>query len=73
MSDEVRELLILEGGREDVHVVMMGATDSSTTTHKLKTSSISSGGYSALCSNFSQWRAATPSPGNPAHALLLHS
>ena len=33
--DEVRELLTLEGGREDVHVVMTGATDSSTPTHRL--------------------------------------
>jgi hypothetical protein len=51
VSDEVRELLTLEGGREDVHVVMMGATDSSTLTHRLKTSCISSSAYWALCSN----------------------
>ena len=45
MSDEVRELLTLEGGQEDVHVVIMGATDSSTPMHRLKTSSISSSVY----------------------------
>jgi hypothetical protein len=45
VSDEVRELLTLEGGREDVYVVLLGATDSSAPTHRLKISSISSSVY----------------------------